>query len=623
MRITIFMKMVLSISVLILTIFIITIMGLFSMNSSMERLNTIIGEDYPNYIYIRDATVDINQLLAAERGLVEVNPNSELYNTNLIVYKRNLKQISDRLSLISLKSLSKEEQLEFNKYKTHYQQWLPISKKIIQLSSNINTQKEAQELSYNLGYKLFDKMESSLDAVGDKMKENIFELKKKEIEKQTQTKFIFITIVVLSLIISLIIAIIISLRIIKSIKTISDKLKDITSNKSDKIEKINININDEIGDLANDFNIYLKTIEDELYKEQELIQEAKNVMKKVSEGSYEQAISKTTNNKNLELLKNNINKMIVDTKSIFYEINNLLEKYTKLDYKESLSLKNIDSDGVFGMLVCDINKVRDSITTTLIKNKENGLILNKNSNLLLDNVNDLNKELTTVTTTLNESVVLLNNVTSHISKNTDRIIEMSNYGNNLKSSVDTGHQLANKTTLAMDEINEEVKSISEAISIIDKIAFQTNILSLNAAVEAASAGEAGKGFAVVAQEVRNLASRSADAANEIKELVSNANQKANNGKLATDEMIKGYTSLNSSIDKTLNIIQDVKSASQEQTKEIIEINSSIMNIENKIKKNANISNTTKDIANSTKQIAKEILIDADKKEFLGKDGINI
>ncbi len=83
----------------------------------------------------------------------------------------------------------------------------------------------------------------------------------------------------------------------------------------------------------------------------------------------------------------------------------------------------------------------------------------------------------------------------------------------------------------MDEINEQVNSINEAITVIDQIAFQTNILSLNAAVEAATAGEAGKGFAVVAQEVRNLAARSAEAAKEIKELVETATTKANSGKV--------------------------------------------------------------------------------------------
>ncbi len=76
------------------------------------------------------------------------------------------------------------------------------------------------------------------------------------------------------------------------------------------------------------------------------------------------------------------------------------------------------------------------------------------------------------------------------------------------------------------EINTQVNLVNEAIGVIDNIAFQTNILSLNAAVEAAAAGEAGKGFAVVAQEVRNLATRSAEAAREIKTIVERATSKS-------------------------------------------------------------------------------------------------
>ncbi|MGC6580657.1 methyl-accepting chemotaxis protein, partial [Escherichia coli] len=79
--------------------------------------------------------------------------------------------------------------------------------------------------------------------------------------------------------------------------------------------------------------------------------------------------------------------------------------------------------------------------------------------------------------------------------------------------------------------------------VIDQIAFQTNILSLNAAVEAATAGEAGKGFAVVAGEVRNLANRSAQAAKEIKDIVEKASSKANNGKSIANNMIDGYSEL--------------------------------------------------------------------------------
>merc|ERR1711879_104182 len=126
-----------------------------------------------------------------------------------------------------------------------------------------------------------------------------------------------------------------------------------------------------------------------------------------------------------------------------------------------------------------------------------------------------------------------------------------------------------------DDIDTQVHSINEAITVIDQIAFQTNILSLNAAVEAATAGEAGKGFAVVAQEVRNLASRSAEAAKEIKHLVEDANIKANEGKQISDKMIKGYASLNESISKTIELIEDISNSSKEQQSGILQINDAI------------------------------------------------
>ena len=272
-------------------------------------------------------------------------------------------------------------------------------------------------------------------------------------------------------------------------------------------------------------------------------------------------------------------------------------------------------------LVLDINKLREAITSMLIENKSNGLTLGESSDVLLSNVDTLNRNSNEAAAALEETAAALEEVTSNIASTTNNVIQMASHGNEVKNSVTKGQDLANQTTEAMNEINTEVTAINEAITVIDQIAFQTNILSLNAAVEAATAGEAGKGFAVVAAEVRNLANRSADAANEIKSLVENATQKANSGKKISDEMIHGYTQLNETISKTLDLISDVESASKEQEQGILQINDAITSLDSQTQENANIASATDTVAKQTDVIAKLIVTNADEKEFRGKDTV--
>lgn len=310
--------------------------------------------------------------------------------------------------------------------------------------------------------------------------------------------------------------------------------------------------------------------------------------------------------------------MIADTKENFNKVNKILEEYATYDYRTELVMENIEKGGVFELLVNDINKLRGAITSMLVENKENGLTLEESSHVLLGNVDTLNVASNTAAASLEETAAALEEVTSTIVTNTQNVSQMTSYAHTLTDSANVGRELANKTMSSMESINEQVVTINEAITIIDKISFQTNILSLNAAVEAATAGESGKGFAVVAQEVRNLASRSADAANEIKVIVEQATIKANEGKKITENMINGFNDLLENIDKTTLLIKDVDNASKEQKQGIEQINDAVTKLDQQTQENANVATQTKEIADLTTHISKTIVENADEKEFIGK-----
>ncbi|TLS91439.1 methyl-accepting chemotaxis protein, partial [Aliarcobacter thereius] len=248
-------------------------------------------------------------------------------------------------------------------------------------------------------------------------------------------------------------------------------------------------------------------------------------------------------------------------------------------------------------------------------NIENGNLLQENSHTMNRSVENLAAKANSQAASLEETAAALEEITSITKNNTQNAEKMAHLSKDVKESVVLGEGLANKTALSMDEINSKVEAINEAIEVIDQIAFQTNILSLNAAVEAATAGEAGKGFAVVAQEVRNLANRSAEAAREIKSLVENATSKTNEGKKISDEMRNGYNNLNTLIGETITIIQDVSQASREQLQGIEQINDAVSILDRVTQENSVEASNVSNIASQTLKMAQVLVDDARTKKI--------
>jgi methyl-accepting chemotaxis protein len=434
-------------------------------------------------------------------------------------------------------------------------------------------------------------------------------------EKKVMVTELLIVALVICIVLGFIVSSIANRLIIKPINDLNDGIRSLLSNNSSTSTRVQKQSNDELGLVVDSFNEYLTSIENGIAQDNELIDEAKVVMNRVKHGWYSQHIQKQTSNQSLEAFKNDVNEMIEATKNHFVNMNIVLEEYAKFDYRKKVQLDNIEGGGVFEILITDINKLRDAIAIMLGENKQAGLNLGNSSTKLLENVNTLNKNSNEAAAALEETAAALEQITSNISSNTQNVIKMASFASEVTKSSKEGEELASQTTTAMDEITQEVTAINDAITVIDQIAFQTNILSLNAAVEAATAGEAGKGFAVVAQEVRNLASRSADAANEIKALVENANSKANKGKQIADKMIEGYLGLNSNINKTIELISSIESSSKEQQHGIEQINDSISSLDRQTQNNAHIASQTQDVAMHTDEIAKNIIEGTKGKEF--------
>ncbi|MGJ0323192.1 methyl-accepting chemotaxis protein [Aliarcobacter cryaerophilus] len=384
----------------------------------------------------------------------------------------------------------------------------------------------------------------------------------------------------------------------------------------DDIKLIGVDSTDELGMMSKIINKNIANTKANIQRDRELIADTIRVANSINKGHLDQKIMVNSNNPALNELKDIINEMLNTLNSNISNILTVLTSYSKLDFRPRL--KDNDLEGIIQELEKDINILRDVITQTLLDNKKVGITLKENANILSFNMQSISTAANSQAASLEETAASLEEITSNITNNTQTTTKMASYGEKVKESIKIGQDLANKTVSSMEDINKQALAINEAIGVIDNIAFQTNILSLNAAVEAATAGEAGKGFAVVAQEVRNLATRSAEAANEIKRIVQLATSKTKEGSEIANSMIEGYTSLNENISITLDLIQNVTTASKEQSVGMVQINDAVNNLDQITQRNAQSASEANEIAKQTLKISNEIIEQVNSKEFDGK-----
>ena len=392
------------------------------------------------------------------------------------------------------------------------------------------------------------------------------------------------------------------------------QLIDFLSYKKNQFEYIESTGNKKVDKMFKSWNQQIKNFDKRAKDDMRVLGEIVLTADKVEKGIYKSRITASSENPTIHTLKNTLNKMLSSIEDSNSRILRVVNSYTNDDFTDYIRVVDNYKDDM-KLLMESINILGKELGNSARNNYDNGETLEESASTMTSSMNNLATKANEQAASLEQTAAALEEITSITRNNTQNATKMGELGQIVKKSVQTGEELASKTAISMDEINEKVKAINSAITVIDQIAFQTNILSLNAAVEAATAGEAGKGFAVVAQEVRNLANRSAEAAREIKNLVEEATIKANDGKLISSDMINGYKELNKNISETINIIEDVSGASKEQMLGIEQINQAVNILDRVTQENAFESNQIKEISQSVFKLAYELLTDAKSKKF--------
>ncbi|MDO9231921.1 MAG: PAS domain S-box protein, partial [Methylotenera sp.] len=216
--------------------------------------------------------------------------------------------------------------------------------------------------------------------------------------------------------------------------------------------------------------------------------------------------------------------------------------------------------------LCDgVNALMDKLTEVIIQVREAGETINTAAGEISSGNTDLSSRTEQQASSLEETASSMEQLASTVKQNAENAKQANQLASAASGVAVKGGEVVGQVVNTMNAINQSAHKIEDIISVIDGIAFQTNILALNAAVEAARAGEQGRGFAVVAGEVRNLAQRSASAAKEIKELITDSVNKTAEGTKQVENAGATMQEIVTSVQRVTDIMGEIAAASVEQS----------------------------------------------------------
>jgi methyl-accepting chemotaxis protein len=314
------------------------------------------------------------------------------------------------------------------------------------------------------------------------------------------------------------------------------------------------------------------------------VHESQDVIQEALRGTGGRRISMDGKSGNLERLARSINELIDGVQTTVDETMQVVQRAVDGDLASRVKVD--DKSGHFKSLAESVNSMIESMMavvtalTATSNEVQTGAAEISHGNL------NLSRRTEEQAASLEQTASSMEQMTSTVKNNADNAAQASQLAAAAREQAERGSSVVGSAVAAMGEINTASKKIADIIGVIDDIAFQTNLLALNAAVEAARAGEQGRGFAVVATEVRNLASRSAAAAKEIKGLIHDSVGKVNEGTRLVDESGDVLDEIVTRVKKVTAMMAEIASSSREQASGIEQVNKAITLMDTMTQQNA-------------------------------------
>jgi methyl-accepting chemotaxis protein len=332
-------------------------------------------------------------------------------------------------------------------------------------------------------------------------------------------------------------------------------------------------------------------------------QEVDDIVAASSRGDLGQRIRLEDKHGFFHRLSASINNLIEVVDNTLGDIAGTMQRLSEGDLRQPIAS---DYEGTFGQVKESVNGTLRILNDLVDRLRESSDIVSTASGEIAAGNDSLSQRTEQNAASLEETAASVEQLAATVRNNADNATEANRVAHLAREQAQAGGTVVTQAIAAMEEINASSKQIAEIIGVIDEIAFQTNLLALNASVEAARAGEQGRGFAVVATEVRNLASRSAQAAREIKGLIGDSVEKVRGGTDLVNESGAKLEDIVTSVKQVADIVAEISAASAEQSSGIDQINQAVTSMDEATQQNATLAEQTAAAAKSLDDKARDL-----------------